>query len=280
MGLHLKSLCAALAAMLLGGCATTNDAGVRLYKKPDLSKLVPGTPVNKVSGLKKPIKKEAFTKGDLKGAEAWLYEWDLPNDEVNNKMFTSVVVKDGIILGYAEESADKWSKAPELHKAAKAQSALEDYAGYMAQAAYYDMAAGMLANYAATRPRYDPVQASSTMFANSYQPWKNSGTVNYGMVGGITHTSHGNQNTSGDWFAGRPKRGTTSTLVGNTMWNSDGTTSTRSGNTVWHSDGTTSTRSGNTVWHSDGTTSTRSGNTVWHSDGTTSTRSGNTFWHQ
>jgi hypothetical protein len=33
--------------------------------------------------------------------------WDLPNDEVNNKMFTSVVVKDGVILGWHEETADK-----------------------------------------------------------------------------------------------------------------------------------------------------------------------------
>ena len=170
--------------LFLAGCATKNDAGITLYKKPDLSKVAPGTPLKKVAGLKKPIKKEALTKGDLKGAEAWLFEWDLPNDEVNNKMFTSVVVKDGVILGYAEESADKWSKNPKLHKAAKMDSAWEDMAGYMAQAARYQAAASALANYNATRPQFDPVQAASAIYANSYQPWNNSGTVNYGMVGG------------------------------------------------------------------------------------------------
>ena len=277
MRFHLKSLCAALAAMLLGGCATTNDAGVRLYKKPDLSKLVPGTPVNKVSGLKKPIKKEAFTKGDLKGAEAWLYEWDLPNDEVNNKMFTSVVVKDGIILGYAEESADKWSKAPELHKAAKAQSALEDYAGYMAQAAYYDMAAGMLANYAATRPRYDPVQASSTMFANSYQPWKNSGTVNYGMVGSGQIAYGGGQTANNRAATQSSPQNLSAWRMGNTLQMSDGSSARRMGNTVWGSDGTSTTKIGNTFHHSDGTTTIQNGNTFHHSDGTTTTKYSNRY---
>lgn len=128
-----------------------------------------------------------LTKGELKGAEAWLFEWDLPNDEMNNKMFTWVVVKDGVILAYAEESADKWSKDPQLHKAARVQSAFENYAGHMAQAAQYQAAASALANYNAynaSRPRFDPVQAASAIYAHSYQPWRNSGTVNYGMVGG------------------------------------------------------------------------------------------------
>jgi hypothetical protein len=77
-------------AFLLSGCATKNDAGITLHKKPDLTKVTPGTPVSKVASLKKPIKREVITKGELKGAEAWLFEWDAPNDEVNNKMRTSV----------------------------------------------------------------------------------------------------------------------------------------------------------------------------------------------
>lgn len=83
---------AAVTVVELAGCATKNDSGVVLYKKPDLSIVTPGTPANKVAALKKPIKREVIAKGQLKGAEGWLFKWDTPNDEVNNKMYTSVVV--------------------------------------------------------------------------------------------------------------------------------------------------------------------------------------------
>ena len=126
-----------VSALVLSGCATRNDAGIVLHKKPDLTKVAPGTPVSKVASLKKPIKREVITKGDLRGAEAWLYEWDAPGDEVNNKMFTSVVVKDGIILGYAEDTPDKWRKNPDLFKAAKTASTWEDAMGYFAKAAAF-----------------------------------------------------------------------------------------------------------------------------------------------
>jgi hypothetical protein len=261
-------------AALLGGCAR-NEYGIPLKKKPDLSTVQPGTPVNKVRGLKKPVKKEVLTKGDLKGAEAWLFEWDLPNDEVNNRMFTSVVVKDGVVLGWHEETADKWNKNSQLYKAARLDTALENLAAAQARAAYVQMASGMMANYNASRAAYDPMKyVNTSTFLYKPQPYT---PIPFG--GTQAPALNANQNTDGGWFAGRSKRGTTSTLVGNTMWNSDGTTSTRAGNTVWHSDGTTSTRAGNTVWHSDGTTSTKAGNTVWHSDGTTSTKAGNTVWH-
>ncbi len=189
-----------VAAALLGGCAR-NEYGIPLKKKPDLSTVQPGTPVNKVRGLKKPVKKEVLAKGDLKGAEAWLFEWDLPNDEVNNRMFTSVVVKDGVVLGWHEETADKWNKNSQLYKAARLDTALENLAAAQARLAYTQMAAGMIANYNATRPRYDPVQTASTMFANSYQPWKNSGTVNYGMVGGGPIAYGGAQTTASSGYS-------------------------------------------------------------------------------
>jgi hypothetical protein len=48
--------CVLALGALLGGCATKNDAGIVLHKKPDLTKVTPGTPVNKVASLKKPIK--------------------------------------------------------------------------------------------------------------------------------------------------------------------------------------------------------------------------------
>jgi hypothetical protein len=154
-------LAAALAVVLAGCATTTNDAGVRLYKKPDLSKVAAGTPVAKVAALKNPIHREAITKGVLKGAEVWVYEWDAPDDEVNNRMFTYVVVRDGAIIDYVEDSPDKWRKDPKSYKAAKLASSWEDISGYMAQAARYQAAANMLANYSANQPRPRSVDYSS-----------------------------------------------------------------------------------------------------------------------
>ena len=194
----------AIAAMFIAqlvGCATKNDAGVVLHKKPDLSKVTPGTPISKVAGLKKPIKREVITKGELKGAQAWLYEWDAPNDEVNNKMFTSVVVKDGIITGFYEETPDKWRKDPEMLKQAKLQSAFEDLASSMAQAAQYQAAAGYLAGYGAQMANSAasaPMQAYNNAYASSYKPWETApSTVNYGMIGnGPIPFGDGNQTAS------------------------------------------------------------------------------------
>lgn len=168
---------------LIGGCATKNDAGVTLHKKPDLSKVTPGTPVSKIASLKKPIKREVITKGKLKGAEAWLFEWDAPNDEVNNKMYTSVVVKDGVVVAYVEDTPDKWRKDPKLHEAAKLASSWENIGGHMARSARYQA----VANYFASRPapsasRFDPIAASQNF--STYKPWENAQPVNYGMVGG------------------------------------------------------------------------------------------------
>jgi len=126
--------------LALAGCATVNDSGVSLHRKPDLSAVAPGTLVSQVSGLRKPVERETIGEGKLKGAEVWLYEWDLPDDDVNNKMFTSVVVKDGVILGYSEETPDKWQKNPQLHKMAKLDSAFEDIESLKAKAARYPMA--------------------------------------------------------------------------------------------------------------------------------------------
>lgn len=163
-----------LSTLALTGCATKNDAGIVLHRKPDLTTVAPGTPVSKVASLKKPIKREVITKGELKGAEAWLYEWDAPGDEVNNKMFTSVVVKDGVILGYAEDTPDKWRKDPKLHEAAKLASSWEDIRGHMAQAARWQAAADALAGYNANRSTYNPMQFVNASTFNytptPYQP--------------------------------------------------------------------------------------------------------------
>jgi hypothetical protein len=139
-----------LAAAGLAGCATTNDSGVVLHGKPDLSTVVPGTPIDKVAALKKPLRKEPITDGDRLGAETWTYEWDLPDDGVNNRMFTSVVVKDGVIVSFREETADKWKQDAQLHMVAKMDSALEDVSSLKATAARYQRVASLRENQNAT----------------------------------------------------------------------------------------------------------------------------------
>jgi hypothetical protein len=131
----------------LAGCATTNDSGVALHPKPDLSEVAPGTPIKRVAGLKTPVAKEPATAGYPQGAEIWFYEWDLPDDGVNNRMFTSVVVKDGAILEHKEETAEKWRQSADLHRMAKVDSALEDVASLNAMAGRYHRVASLRGNY-------------------------------------------------------------------------------------------------------------------------------------
>lgn len=150
-----RSIWISLAAVALGGCAVTNDSGVELRKKPDLSGVAPGTPVSSVSGLDQPIKKEAVPSGELEGSQIWLFEWDLADDGVNNRMFTSVVVKDGRIVGYGEETPDKWGKNPQLHMMAKLDSAIEDMASLNATAARHQ-------RMALARENYNDTQLSET----------------------------------------------------------------------------------------------------------------------
>jgi hypothetical protein len=135
------------AVLGLGGCTATNDSGVTLHRKPDLSGVIPGTPIAQITGLKKPVKKEAMTDGEHQGAELWFYEWDLPDDGVNNRMFTSVVVDNGVIVSYREDTADKWKQDGKMHMAAKLDSALEDVSSLKAAASRYQRVASLRDNY-------------------------------------------------------------------------------------------------------------------------------------
>ncbi len=266
-----------VAAALLGGCAR-NEYGIPLKKKPDLSAVQSGTPVNKVRGLKKPVKKEVLTKGDLKGAEAWLFEWDLPNDEVNNRMFTSVVVKDGVVLGWYEETADKWNKNSQLYKVARLDTALENLAAAQANLAYTQMAAGMMANYNASRASYDPMQYYNMAFANTYKPWENAQPVNYGMVGGGPIAYGGPRPNATSPSYRTP--GTASRVVGNQIHHGDGSTSRIQGDRIVHRDGSYSRIQGDTIVTSPGNDTSRIyGNRIQHSDGTSSRVQGNTIYH-
>jgi len=157
------------------------------------------------------------------------------------------------------------------YEAAKVQSAFEDCAGYMAQAARYQAAASALANYNATRPQFDPVQATSAVYANSYQPWKNSGTVNYGRVGGGPIGYGGGQTAVNRAASQSAPKNLTAWRMGDTLQMSDGSSASRMGNTVLGSDGTSTTKSGNTFLHSDGTTTTKHFNRYQKSDGSSVT---------
>ena len=273
-----------ISALLTSGCATKNDAGVVLHKKPDLSKVTPWTPISKVAGLKKPIKREVITKGELKGAQAWLYEWDAPNDEVNNKMFTSVVVKDGIITGFYEETPDKWRKDPEMLKQAKLQSAFEDLASSMAQAAQYQAAAGYLAGYGAqmaNRAASAPMQAYNNAYASSYKPWETApSTVNYGMIGGGPIPFVGPRPNAASDAPTYRTPGTASRVVGNQIHHGDGSTSRIQGDRIVHRDGSYSRIQGDTIVTNPGNDTSRVyGNRIQHSDGTSSRVQGNTIYH-
>ena len=284
MRIVLQIAIAAVVVVQLAGCATKNDSGVVLYKKPDLRKVTPGTPANKVAALKKPIKREVIAKGQLKGAEAWLFEWDAPNDEVNNKMYTSVVVKDGAVVAYVEDSPDKWRKDPKLHKAAKLQSAFEDLSSSMAQAAQYQAAAGFAAAYGAqmaSRAASAPMQAYNNAYASSYKPWETApSTVNYGMIGGGPIPFGGPRpNAMSDAPTYRTP-GTASRVVGNQIHHGDGSTSRIQGDRIVHRDGSYSRIQGDTIVTSPGNDTSRIyGNRIQHSDGTSSRVQGNTIYH-
>lgn len=266
---------AAFLLLCVAGCTTTNNAGVRLYKKPDLSKAVTGTPIKKVAGLKPPLKREIISKGDLKGAEVWVYEWDAPNDDVNNRMFTSVVVKDGAFVGFVEESVEKWQKNPKLHNAAVIDSKFENLASLQARIASYQAAASVLANYNASRPQFTPTPPLPNFYSN--QPQNAAGSSNFQMFNSgasrpdswqvIGNTAYGSDGSSvqriGNQFYGSD--GSSAQVIGNQIYGSNGSSAQVIGNQIYRSDGSSSQRIGNQIYHSDGGSTQIIGNTLYNS---------------
>jgi len=266
---------AAFFLLAVAGCATTNDAGVRLYKKPDLSKVVAGTPVKKVAGLKNPVKREIISKGDLKGAELWLYEWDAPNDEVNNRMFTSVVVKDGALVGFVEETVEKWQKDPKLHNAAVIDSKFENLASLQARIASYQAAAAVLANYNASRPQFTPVAPTQNFY--SYQPQNSSNFQMFNPGASRQTTRPDSWQVIGNTAYGSD--GSSVQRIGNQFYGSDGSSAQVIGNQIYGSDGSSAQVIGNQIYRSDGSSSQRIGNQIYHSDGGSTQIIGNTLYN-
>lgn len=91
--------------LFLCGCA-----GTRTLKKRNLSSVQVGQPVAAHKVLRKPTYVLPVAKGRDKGARMHVYEWDKPGDEINNRMYTYVVVRDGRVVRIFEDPPDKYEK--------------------------------------------------------------------------------------------------------------------------------------------------------------------------
>ena len=94
-----------LGLLFLAGCA-----GPKTLKKRDLSSVQAG----EVAALSKTLRKPTYilpvTKGRYQGAQMYVYEWDKPDDNIVNRMYTYVVVRDGLVAAVFEDPADKYEK--------------------------------------------------------------------------------------------------------------------------------------------------------------------------
>lgn len=91
--------------LFLCGCA-----GTRTLKKRDLSSVQVGDAVTSSKVLRKPTYLLPVAKGRDKGAQMYVYEWDKPGDEINNRMYTYVVVREGRVARIFEDPPDKYEK--------------------------------------------------------------------------------------------------------------------------------------------------------------------------
>ena len=94
-----------LCVFLVAGCS-----GPALLKKRDFSSVQPGAPVAGTKVLRKPSYILPVAKGRYKGAQMHVYEWDKPGDDIINRMYTYVVVRDGRVAGIFEDPPDKYEK--------------------------------------------------------------------------------------------------------------------------------------------------------------------------
>ena len=94
-----------LLCVLAAGCA-----GPKTLRKRDLSSVQ----VGEVAALSKKLSKPTYilpvTKGRYRGAQMYVYEWDKPDDNIVNRMYTYVVVRDGLVAAVFEDPVDKYEK--------------------------------------------------------------------------------------------------------------------------------------------------------------------------
>jgi hypothetical protein len=94
-----------LLAVLSAGCA-----GPKTLRKRDFSSVQVGDALASTKQLRKPTYILPVTKGRYEGAQMLVYEWDKPDDEIINRMYTYVVVRDGRVAMIFEDPADKYEK--------------------------------------------------------------------------------------------------------------------------------------------------------------------------
>jgi hypothetical protein len=87
-------------------------AGTQAMKKPDLSKVAVDTPYIEAKALKNPRYIVDVTQGRWRGGKMLIFEWDLPGDDIHNRMYSYAVIKDGRVVSLYEDPADKYRKDP------------------------------------------------------------------------------------------------------------------------------------------------------------------------
>lgn len=96
--------------LVLGMAAAVGCAGPKTLKKRDLSSVQPG----EVAALSKKLSKPTYilpvTKGPYRGSQMYVYEWDKPGDNIVNRMYTYVVITDGVVTAVFEDPDDKYEK--------------------------------------------------------------------------------------------------------------------------------------------------------------------------
>jgi hypothetical protein len=87
-------------------------AGTQAMKKPDLSKVAVGAPYIEAKALKNPRYIVDVSQGRWRGGKMLVFEWDLPGDEIRNRMYSYAVIKDGRVVSVYEDPADKYRRDP------------------------------------------------------------------------------------------------------------------------------------------------------------------------
>jgi len=94
-----------LLSVLAAGCA-----GPKTLRKRDFSAVQVGDPIATSKPLRKPTYILPVTQGRYQGSQMLVYEWDKPDDEIVNRMYTYVVVRDGKVAKIFEDADDKYDK--------------------------------------------------------------------------------------------------------------------------------------------------------------------------
>ncbi len=100
---------AAVSAMAAALCSC---AGLQALKKPDLSKVAMGTPYIEAEALKNPRYIVDISQGRWRGGKMLIFEWDLPGDEIHNRMYSYAVIKEGRVVSVYEDPVDKYRRDP------------------------------------------------------------------------------------------------------------------------------------------------------------------------